>query len=813
MKVQFMSMRNMVLKSLYTILLSAVVFSVCKLEKELYLSFVIGLWGILLISFDCKKNLKFYDEIVTVFLANLGVYVIVKAIQCWPVNLDVVHVGYVIYGAALIGLWIACKGALLREHNVEKCKTADETQKAVLFQERTYDLKRIGQYLEASDTVGIDAGWGVGKSFILNELQRQPMIKERYVFVEVNLLACNLDEIQSILLEKMDAVLREHRIFSRYSRRLKLLLAEKGILNDLGHIFVSDEEPFSEALAGLSKEIERMDKSIVIVYEDLDRIQNPDTIRKILSISENLVGGRIKVLYQYDEQELEHKDPGLNHSYLEKYIPYTVRLTEIEFFHILQYVLEENKEYEQFFKVDDFNHLWLPIYPDHYLRKMGVERTFHLKIRNVSVRKMEHFLHELFVILKNNPMYQQEKYKKDVITFFVLKHFMHEYYNELVPEQSLLDTFLITYKEKKYGILELIGLNKREKIEDFDQLFLSDDNRDALTLISLFGYRLDVDNSVPQMDQMTAGVKNNVTNQALNDQKNHLLWNLIANGEAEYSNSKMAVDMMWNQVLQLPEDQRQEAFEQYGTKFFYNKFEKAGSGTIFRFGHSAFTDLFPAFWGAEASTKQWIAFLEFYFAYGHHHNQKIDPTLIYHLNYVDLRHKKVYLFVLEHFNSLEIIGNMNAQKSYKTFLINYLRALSGLQYTDTFELEILEAESGEGIQSVDLIQTYVLDKLERKIDLVRRKMERLPEIKRELDLIIDFIKKNCELMNHEQPCKVPAPEVRSSMSSRMRNQEEFDRLNNLDLPYEEFLQAVRDSYHSGKISIYEIDRLERMQLE
>jgi hypothetical protein len=53
------------------------------------------------------------------------------------VNPDVVHIVYVIYGAVLIGLWIACKGALRREHRAEKCKTADETQKNVLFQERT----------------------------------------------------------------------------------------------------------------------------------------------------------------------------------------------------------------------------------------------------------------------------------------------------------------------------------------------------------------------------------------------------------------------------------------------------------------------------------------------------------------------------------------------------------------------------------------------------------------------------------------------------------------------------------------------------
>ena len=66
-----------------------------------------------------------------------------------------------------------------------------------------------------------------------------------------------------------------------------------------------------------------------MIFEDIDRIENKDTIKKIFAISEKLATKELHIVYQFDAGELKNK--GFTYKYLEKYIPYTVNLTDIDY--------------------------------------------------------------------------------------------------------------------------------------------------------------------------------------------------------------------------------------------------------------------------------------------------------------------------------------------------------------------------------------------------------------------------------------------------------------------------------------------------
>jgi hypothetical protein len=71
--------------------------------------------------------------------------------------------------------------------------------KKLIFK-REKDLERLLYYMDMFDIIGINAVWGVGKLFLVNELKK--IIKEKYEIIEIDILSCNLNELQLILIKK-----------------------------------------------------------------------------------------------------------------------------------------------------------------------------------------------------------------------------------------------------------------------------------------------------------------------------------------------------------------------------------------------------------------------------------------------------------------------------------------------------------------------------------------------------------------------------------------------------------------------------------
>jgi hypothetical protein len=205
-----------------------------------------------------------------------------------------------------------------------------ENVKENLFQERTYDLERLCSFIQAVPIVGMDAPWGDGKSFLVNMIYQDEAMKKRFTFIQIDLLTCDLNEIESILLGEIERVLQKNGIYSFHGRKTGKLFKDFSLSNVFYNVLQEEGEGVSSTFIGFEKDVRRLDKDILIVFEDIDRIKDPDIVRKIFAIAEKLAGDKIHILYQYEFSNLPW-----NKAFLEKYIPYEVAVTELSFERII----------------------------------------------------------------------------------------------------------------------------------------------------------------------------------------------------------------------------------------------------------------------------------------------------------------------------------------------------------------------------------------------------------------------------------------------------------------------------------------------
>lgn len=330
-----------------------------------------------------NSKLYFYIIMIILFIIVVGIYKY-SVLRIWKEKYDIE------FFVALFLIYFFEALKFLKEDKISS------NTKENLFRERKEDLKRIKEYLLSFDMIGINGEWGSGKTYLMQCLQNDKEMKNKYEFVNIYLLSCNLDNLPQILINELEKVLVKHGVYSRYSNSLRKILASNILLNSVfGSIFL-DTNSFTDSIKGFKYEIERLDKTLIIVFEDLDRIDNAEIIKKIFSIAENLVGNNIKVIYQYDQYNLENIDKCFNRHYLDKYIPYVVNLTPISFYNTANKVLKEYQNEYEYVKDSDFTFLHINICMNWYLKTLfNKEINYKLTVNNYSVRKVKHFLDEI----------------------------------------------------------------------------------------------------------------------------------------------------------------------------------------------------------------------------------------------------------------------------------------------------------------------------------------------------------------------------------------------------------------------------------
>lgn len=806
-KESLLKMRQLITQVLISMIISITIFYPLNPRYIIYMMIVIGIWFILLLNYQLTKNNRFFYSAIIFSTSNLIALILMKWLIHHTLHKNWVNITiFIIYVCGLILVAYICFRGKLGQGTYQVCDKE-------IFTGRRYDLKRIKKYIEAEDTVGINGVWGSGKSFIINQLKKELNRSGKYAFIDIDLLSCNLDELQNILLNEMEKVLHEHRIVPTHSAKLKQIFQGQGLYRYLQMLFMHDDMSYSEALNGFMQEISLLDETIIIVYEDIDRISDIDVVKKIFSISEKLASKHIKIIYQYEETNLSQL--GLDRSYLEKYIPFTVNLTPIKFVEMLEVVLKEDKINREILKIEDFNCLtssYLFI-NSHYLEKvLGINQLGYIQLDNIAIRKVNSFIKELVISLKEGSYVGRES-KLVVINFYLLKHFFTELYDHFDLEKGLLGTIQFEYKKKKYTILELIAMGKIHNEDKWDTELSADDinalfeiaeNKEKLFLLNLFEYNLEINDVDSNFNEIVNESVQSISKKASNEKKDRLIWNLLCSGKSEYTDYEVATYKFINNVLSKPIDQQKDAYNKFSEEMFNDKHEKKDNTTVFKIGIPQFISLSQALRGSDIADKNWSKFINFYLKYNS--KDSIDIELILILNYCNLSKTEVYIDILKTFNRLQIIGNMNTEKSYRDFLKKYLAALSSLGYANTHELWRLDAPGNNTLEAnaVENAMNHIKKEITRMLDIID-----IDGIRFELEIIKAFMDKNIELVKSERVLKVKEPKVRSEMTSRYVHQEEFDRLVELQqaMGPEKFKDELQKSYKNNYISAYETYKL------
>lgn len=798
---------QIITKILISFIISIAIFYFFNVKFIAYITVMFIFLSIFLINYKFQKNIQFFLSMSIILITNvigLGFtkYFVHNTLHKDWLNLTL----FIVYISVITIVMIFC-------YRLKKITIVKENK--TLFARRKYDLNRIKDYLESVDIIGVNGIWGSGKSFIISQMENYFKELGEYIFINIDLLSCNLDEIQTILLTEMETALYENKILPTHSIKLKRILSDNLIYRSIYMLFMKDDISYSQALNGFLQEINLLDKTIVIVYEDIDRISNADIVKKIFSISEKLASNNIKIIYQYDEKNL--RELNLDRIYLEKYIPYVVNLTPIKFIDILECVLKDEKVNEILLSIEELNHLTSPIYTNYYLKKeLSIECISSIKMDNISIRRVKYFIKELKIILEKQNPEHIENYKEIIINFCFIKFFFPELYENFNLEEGLLDTITFKYEEHDYTILELIAMSKLYKEDNSDVNGLSSEqlneifkvrrNQENLFLLNLFKYDFEITdmNKIRDYEKIANEKVSNIEKRALNEKKDRLIWNLLCNGKSEYTNFEVAANTLIKEVLSKPKNEQEQCYKNFCNKMFYEKHEKSDNSTVFRFCFPQFISLTQALRASNISEDSWKDFISFYFKYNK--TEEIDIDLIQVLNYCSLSSRKVYFYIINKFNKLKIVGNMNADRSYKRFIKKYLGALSSLGYSNTTELWILDVPEGSALE-VHQIEN-IMNHIKRNIVELKNKIS-IESIQKDLDSIMLFMNKNIEIAKNERNLEQSKLSVNTEMTSSYIHQEEVDRLlkRNKIIDNKEFIKEVEYSYEKGNISACEVGDL------
>lgn len=788
--------KNAVVNALVIILLSLFFWLIKFKLGVMYTGIILLLVIIFLVRYhNIKNNKRLYFEFISIIAFNVP-YVLYKY------NILNISFEKMALSTLLLIFFNIMIDVLVHKYILYK----NDNKNYKLFRERKEDLKRIKEYLNKFNIIGINGEWGSGKTYLLECLQNEKDMQDKYEFVNIYLLTCNLDNLSQILINELEKVLVKYGICSRYSNSLRKILATNNFIDSLFSSMFLDTNSFTASINGFKNEIRKLDKTLVIVFEDLDRIDAPNVIKKILSVSENLIGENIKIVYQYDQSNLERINECFNRNYLDKYIPYTINLTQISFFDIIDKVLKEFENEYEYIKKNDFNFLRIHVRLDWILREIFNKNIeYSLKIYNYSIRKVKHFLDEIENTFENEEMYRENDLRKAVIIFYLIKHFDYDIYNKFTLSKGLIETFTLNFNGEEYAIDEIIYKFKNNELNsrDIDKILINDLNRKVLGYLFLIEYRLN--NKEKRGIEILEETELELGNNNYNDKINRVFWHLLCKGKSEYTDMEQMVKVLKRDVLSLSDDKIIEGFNNFMNKMYNEKYkDETGNIVSFYMGIPGFHTLFQAMSIATSKESDWLKFLSFYFTY-----KKVDTVnleLIRCLKYCNLRSKNVYFFVINKFNDLKVISNMNGHDSYWQFLLKYLTALSSFGYINTHNVRSA-LELKDNNHDVDILKEILFRPMLQELKLLK---ERIPieEPKKEIDVIIKFINKNIEIISKDTALKEESPIKISTQVYSGKNNIEIERLNGLNCTEMELLKEIEESYQNGKISANDITHLD-----
>lgn len=316
----------------------------------------------------------------------------------------------------------------------------------LLYKKRQCDLKKVKEEMKIFKTLGINSQWGVGKTFFINKLFEE-LIKDNNEIIKVNVLSYkDRDELRNFLLDQIQRILKKNRIVPiNVEYVTKYLNFIKGTLKiDLSSIFsVKSKDNFNELQSQYSNEILELDRNIIIILDDIDRISDSEKIKSILGFLYDIIqfeNEKIKIIFLYDQFNFDKVN--ISEEYLDKFIETKISLSKLEFNEI---IIEECEAKDYLDKFDSLMCILddIKIY-DYLSKKLGKDlmnkeyNTYDCSkwvkeyiLKNESFgnpRKVNKFIDKAIYRINSNLYTGIEEYL--IIAFTFVEIFMVEIFNK-----------------------------------------------------------------------------------------------------------------------------------------------------------------------------------------------------------------------------------------------------------------------------------------------------------------------------------------------------------------------------------------------
>ena len=353
------------------------------------------------------------------------------------------------------------------------------------YSERENDVDYIVDFIQNDknkniSTLGVDSNYGTGKTFIVEKVLEK-LSTNKYETIKIRCLLIEREEVYYYIVEEIKKVLAKNLIFISNLKKFHksvLKIFDSKFLGGISDFFSYNS--VTDDIDNLKATIRRLNKNIVIVFDDIDRTNDVEKIEKILSFISDFSNENIKSIVLFSSDNLKKLDERFDRDYLEKYIPLIREITKIPFIKLLKEEIK-NRE-EELNKIDlneeDFKFLYIfketdyNIYPNDEMKKRkefsfirNIYSMFNFyeidildtitKNKEITPRQVKNFIEEV-IGLCNYKNLNKKIERRIIIAYVFLKYIFYDaFYKRIDNEISFYELFPIEIEFQNEIILNL----------------------------------------------------------------------------------------------------------------------------------------------------------------------------------------------------------------------------------------------------------------------------------------------------------------------------------------------------------------------
>ena len=477
-------------------------------------------------------NIRSIIKYIIVFFLVLWIAAIIKdfnLIEYWLFFAKKISDHRVIFIFLLFILNIIFKFTSLRRVNQE--------EKEEIYLERKDDADYIIDFIQNDKnknifTLGIDSEYGAGKTFLV-EKTLEKLNPNKYEIIKIRCLLLERGEVYYYIIEEIKKILARNLIFISNLKKFHksiLKIFDNRFLGGISNLFSYNS--ITDDIDNLKDTIKKLNKNIVIVFDDIDRTNDIEKIEKILSFISDFSSKNVKSIVLFSSENLRRLDKRYNRGYFEKYIPLIREITKISFIKLLNDEIYFQKE--ELNKIDlkeeDFKFLYIieKLYYSVYFNNSEKEEkefkfikdlNYLLNISDVTIknkkitpRLIKNFIEETIELFKNKSLSKKLE-KRILIAYVFLKNFFYEeFYEKLNNKDSFYELFPIEIEFQDGIILNLDEIDLIKNLINKKNRILSKLRRDCVINNRVFyfykrqdDYKYTLDNYLAKLKYLSSG--------------------------------------------------------------------------------------------------------------------------------------------------------------------------------------------------------------------------------------------------------------------------------------------------------------------